>query len=305
MIDQSLVSSSKLQRQSVFVCSALSCIAVAFLAADAPPLRRAAATALGQIGDKRAVPVLLRAAGAGGDDFLMHSLVYALIEIGDFDCTLSGLVSKNPLEQHAALVALDQMAPKRLTQKHVAPLLESGDVTLRRTALKIVTSRDGWSDQIIAFLKSWTASKQSKPTETMIARGAIAAFWADKRVQALIRDALVSESTSPATRTAVLESIGRLKQLPKVWIEPMGALLRTKDDTIRLQTIHAIAALGTRKLDGELRKLAADPSTKQSLRAAAWSCVAGGGSPLPRDAFRLLLARITSKDTPPFDRLDA
>ena len=37
MTDQFIVSSSKRQRNSVFVCAALSCLAVAFLAAHAPP----------------------------------------------------------------------------------------------------------------------------------------------------------------------------------------------------------------------------------------------------------------------------
>ena len=45
MTDQSVVSSSKRQRQSVFVCAALSCVAVTFLAAHAPPHKGEAAPA--------------------------------------------------------------------------------------------------------------------------------------------------------------------------------------------------------------------------------------------------------------------
>ena len=48
------------------------------LASDVVPLRRAAATAFGQISDASAVARLLSASESGGDDFLMHSLVYAL-----------------------------------------------------------------------------------------------------------------------------------------------------------------------------------------------------------------------------------
>ncbi len=42
-----------------------------------------AAEALGRIGDKSAVPALLKAAGQPADRVLEHGLIYALIEIAD------------------------------------------------------------------------------------------------------------------------------------------------------------------------------------------------------------------------------
>ena len=275
------------------------------LPADTPPLRRAAATALGQIGRKDAVAYVLSAAANGGDDFLMHALVYALVEIGDFDGTLKGLESESPFAQHAALVALDQMAPDRLQQSHVAPLLETDDVMLRHATLKIVTSRDGWSDQIIAFLKGWLSGTETTESERAIARGAIIAFSGDKRMQALIHDALVSDSTTTEVRATVLESIGRVSELPAVWIDSLGRLLRTGESTVRLQTIAAVALTGTRKLDEELRNLAGNASTEEAVCAAAWSCLAGSGATLPDQAFRLLLRRAATQEMPPFERLDA
>src|SRR5260370_41579062 len=49
--------------------------------------RRAAAEALGRIGDKKAVPVLLQAAGKEIDRVLQHSITYALIQISDQEGT--------------------------------------------------------------------------------------------------------------------------------------------------------------------------------------------------------------------------
>ena len=47
-------------------------------------LRRSAAAALGRLGDRRAIPHLLKAGEAAGTDrFLDHALAYALYEIGD------------------------------------------------------------------------------------------------------------------------------------------------------------------------------------------------------------------------------
>ena len=54
--------------------------------------RRAAAEALGRIGDTSAVPALLKAVGelSAADRALEHSLTYALIEIGDPKGTADG-----------------------------------------------------------------------------------------------------------------------------------------------------------------------------------------------------------------------
>ncbi len=67
------------------------------------PLKREAATALGKIGRTEAVPALLDATAAGGDRFLEHALVYALIEIDDRAATLPGLAHANPNVRRSAL----------------------------------------------------------------------------------------------------------------------------------------------------------------------------------------------------------
>src|SRR5437762_2515546 len=82
--------------------------------------RRAAAEAIGRIGDKWAVPALLEAAGNSTDRVLEHSLTYALIEIGDPESTAKGLKSSNPSIRRAALTALDQMERGGLGAKTVA-----------------------------------------------------------------------------------------------------------------------------------------------------------------------------------------
>jgi HEAT repeat protein len=85
--------------------------------------RRAAAEALGRIGDKSAVPALLETIGAlpiladgEPDRALEHSLIFALIEIGDPDGTAAGLKSPFLQTRRAALIALDQMENGKLQQ---------------------------------------------------------------------------------------------------------------------------------------------------------------------------------------------
>ena len=74
-----------------------------------PAVQRAAAEALGRIGDPRAVPDLLAAAAPQLDRVLEHSMTYALIEIADPSSTAAGLQAASSRAKRAALIALDQM----------------------------------------------------------------------------------------------------------------------------------------------------------------------------------------------------
>src|SRR5207244_2860717 len=94
------------------------------------PNRRAAAEALGRIGEKAAVPALLAAAGEPADRVVEHSLTYALIEIADANGTAAGLQSGNTRTRRAALTALDQMGRDKLQAEAVTKELASPDASL-------------------------------------------------------------------------------------------------------------------------------------------------------------------------------
>ena len=59
-------------------------------------VRREAATALGRLGRTKAVPALLEGLRTGGDRFLDHALIYALITLADREGTLRGLQDPAP-----------------------------------------------------------------------------------------------------------------------------------------------------------------------------------------------------------------
>ena len=107
--------------------------------------------------------------------YVMHSS-YALIEIGDFDATAPGLSHADPRVQHAALMAMDQMAHEQLKRNQVAPLIGSNDAMLRNAAMRIVTSRSGWSDEIIDYLADWASTGGRHVATNEYARTAITSF---------------------------------------------------------------------------------------------------------------------------------
>ncbi|MEO1996515.1 MAG: PVC-type heme-binding CxxCH protein [Planctomycetaceae bacterium] len=270
-------------------------------------LRRAAATALGQIGDAKSVSALLASAAQGGDDFFNHAVVYASIEIGDFDETAKSLALPNPQIQHAALVALDRIAPDKLTQSHVAPLLESDDDRLRQTALDLVSRRDGWSDQIIGFLETFASQDSTNPQQQASVRGAIVNFAQDKRVQHIVAQALTSPKTASKVRSVLLAGLARMPSFPTAWLKPLAHLLDDdkRPDLIQ-ETVSVLIASGTDQLDDQVRAVATNTSHADQLRATAWICLCERGAAIPDAALSLLSQRATRHDVlGPLDRLES
>jgi len=124
---------------------------------DDAPVARAAATALGRMGEHRAIGAILGRLGrASGDRFLEHSLIYALIEIDDFETTREGLSSSDPVVLSGTLRALDQMASSNLEFLTVMPLLEAADATLRKTALSVAVRHHEWDAALANHYFDWS-----------------------------------------------------------------------------------------------------------------------------------------------------
>ncbi len=116
------------------------------------PASRAAAEALGRIGEKSAVPALLEAAGHAEDRIMDHAITFALIEIADPGATGRGLESSDARTRRAAMIALDQMDGGRLDARSVAGLLASSDPGLKEAASWIVGRHPEWAGELAGVL---------------------------------------------------------------------------------------------------------------------------------------------------------
>jgi hypothetical protein len=164
---------------------------------------------LGRLRRADAVPDLLEAIRAGGDRFLEHALIYALIEIGNRDATLKGLADASPQVRQAALIALDQMDDGNLTEDLVTPLLNTDDPGLQKTVLAIISHRPGWAKEIVGFLQKWLDRKEIPPDRQDSLRGALLAFSKDTAIQNLVGFTLQQDDTPITTRLLLLETMGR------------------------------------------------------------------------------------------------
>jgi putative membrane-bound dehydrogenase-like protein len=239
---------------------ALQCVALArdhealpavqsLLASKDVAIARDAAEALGRIGDKQSVRLLLEATARAADSapspcgcplaaparVLEHSLIYALIEIGDATETLAGVSSPNPHTRRAALVALDQMPGGRLKPEQVTPLLNEGDAMLRLTASWIVGHHPEWGAALAGFFR---ARLEASPADDALA-GQLARLSRSPAIESLLA-AAVRGGNATALR-AVARAAPR--ESPASWLNAIAELIPQSNATVLAEAVGAARAL--------------------------------------------------------------
>jgi putative membrane-bound dehydrogenase-like protein len=269
-------------------------------------IRREAATGLGRLRLAKAVPTLFEGLRLGGDRFLEHALIHALIRIADRGGTARGLADPSPVIRRAALIALDQMEGGRLTRDQVTPLLNTDDPALQQTALAIVTTRPGWASEITGLLRQWLGQKNLEATRQESLRGALLAFCKDKGVQELVARALGNKKTPGTTRLLLLEIMARvpLDKLPSAWVRELGRQLEGGNEKALRQAVATIRAFSVADFDAKLLALANDPKQPADVRVAALAAAAPRLKRVEPAVF-LFLTKQLHKEVAPLGRLAA
>jgi putative membrane-bound dehydrogenase-like protein len=264
---------------------------------------RAVAEALGRIGASSAVAPLLAAAGRADDRILAHSLIYALIEIGDREATRAGLSSENPRIKTAALVALDQMDGAGVDPKFVAGLLSSSEPELKATATWIVGRHPDWAGALASVLGERLNSAHLSTGDRGELEHQLGRFAMSTPVQRLLAERLSDPSCSIVTRRSCLQAMAwstfKERDLPPSWID---AIARVFDDapanadliapavaTLRALPISAQAA---GQIPQKLCKIAADLGRPKELRLSALAALPGGSADLEENLFAFLIGQL-------------
>lgn len=273
---------------------------------DTLPVRRKAAEALGRIGRPESVPALLAGLRAKGDRFLEHALIYALIQINNREATLPALGDADPHVRQAGLLALDQMANGRLTQGEVAPLVDSDDPDLQRTALEVVGRRPAWSALTQGVLRKWLAQPRLSESETRTVTDVLRALSGEADIQRVVAESVANSRTPVATRLLLLRVMteGSLATLPAPWLDALGQALAAPDVTVRRAVIDTLKARGVYRFDRQLAENGRQTDLPADLRVAALECLAGRLGPPDPAAFDLLTTHL-SATTDPLLRLAA
>jgi putative membrane-bound dehydrogenase-like protein len=261
--------------------------------------RRAAAEAIGRIGDRSAVPALLLAAGEPNDRMLEHSLTYALIEIAGHDETRAGLTSPNPRTQRTALIALDQMVGGDLKAADVTPALTSDDPSIREAAFWIVGRHPQWGDALAGYLTARLAKEGLSVAERQELAGQFARFAKAPAIQAFLAERVADNKSQKTGRLIALAAMGQssLRQAPTSWIIALTKVVTSDDGDLVREAVTTLRALAMPKsslveLKKALLDLAHNDSAAAQVRLAALAAIPGGPSNLDPPVLALVLANI-------------
>ncbi|HEY0549197.1 MAG TPA: PVC-type heme-binding CxxCH protein [Verrucomicrobiae bacterium] len=256
-----------------------------FLRASQPAhLRRIGAEAIGRIRATNLASGLLHH-GIGDspelDRSLEHSLIYALIEIGDAESTLRygyGNGSGPALMTRAALLALDQMPEANLKSGQLLPLLTSTNALLKEAALWIIGHHPEWGAEMAKWIQD-----RFKEISSTVERPQFADILARSAAQPEVQQRLVEMAGQPASQATALSAMARsrLKEIPAAWIEALRATLQSKSGAAnhRLAISAANAFVGARKNETELNaallSFASDTTHTKELRLQALTALSG------------------------------
>jgi putative membrane-bound dehydrogenase-like protein len=266
------------------------------LAAANPPLQRAAAEALGRMGDPAVVPALLKAGAEPHDRVLEHSLTYALIEIDAAPETTRDLSSTGPNAQRLGLIALDQMGKGNLHAQRIAPLLSSPNAALRQTAVWIAAHHPDWGDALAGYFRSRIAAKSLSAGDSDELKQQLSEFSQSETIQDMIGSRLSASDLDPQTRRLLLEVIGTspLKEAPATWVQAVSRCLAGQDDPLLPQAVAAARALNQVKktnpaLNAPLVQLAQNTALPEDLRLQALAALSSEPRSLKPALFTLVL----------------
>ncbi|HLN30876.1 MAG TPA: PVC-type heme-binding CxxCH protein [Gemmataceae bacterium] len=256
--------------------------------------QRAAAEALGRLGNKAAVPVLLECLVGPGDRVLEHSLTYALIEIADREATVAGLKSNILRTRRAALMALDQMSGGKLDPSAVTPELAALDPAMRETASWIVGRHLEWGQELAGFLRDrlGTTALSAHDREELMKQ--LAHFARSPAIQLLVAEHLRDKKSSPEARRMLLHVISQsgLKEIPSSWQNELVRLLSQEQGELLAEAVLTARALPAAKkpsqeLTAVLVRIASKSSTPAAVSLGALAAVPGGPGELSAPLFAL------------------
>ncbi len=263
---------------------------------------RAAATALGRIGDKSAVPVLLdrtQSASLAHDRAWEHSLIYALIEIGDREGTLAGWKSRQRSLPASALIALDQVEGGGVSANDVLPLLQKSDPALRLPALWIAGHHPEWGEALAGSFRELLARKFLGDVERAELEKQLVQFARNAAVQTLLANVLHQESTAQESRLTVLRAMAQsgVKETPAAWVSELSQMLITTNTEVLGQIVRTVRALpspktGNDELTTALLRVARDAAKPDDVRLNAMAAVPGRFSNVESEMFEFLRANI-------------
>lgn len=292
---------------------------------------RAAAEALGRIGDAESIPNLLTAAErlpwqqeANAHRTLEHSLAFALIEAGDAPAIRAELARVLPVSRQqtvrtttgdandtaaslwkVALIALDQLPAGGLKPDEVLPLLSSAQPALKQVAEWIIGHRPEWSRELSGHFQAQLGDRSLSVIQSEELKTRLARLATDATMQEFLANQLGDATLSSRSRSVVLGAMSQasIKEPPASW-EPAlkwcftsgeEATLRAAVATVRTLPVAKKAPMDFTEA---LLAVARNESLPSDLRVDALAAITGGLRETGDDVFAFLANRLAPEQPP-------
>ena len=284
-----------------------------------PALARAAAEALGRLGDKRAVPALLAAFGRLPDSpvsatgsptesaprVLQHSLLYALIELADREQLLAhARTATNPQIKRAALIALDQIPDSGLKADDVVPHLASTAPAMKQTAAWIISHRPEWGADVAGYFRERLGAKTLSPAEQSELPGQLAPLAKHAAIQDLLAATLRDTQATRDTRLLAMRTMAAaaLKDTPGPWLTELARLLGNADETLARSAVATLRTVSNPKQPGAdvvaaLTAAGRNAALPADIRLDALATLPAGAGEIDSALFDFLRANLVGTQT--------
>ena len=267
---------------------------------DVPAVRRQAATGLGRLNDRQAVPALLEASANADDRFIEHAVIYSLIQLKDAPTVRAALRNPSARVRKAALIALDQMDGTPLRRREAVEMISHTDPELRRAALWVAANHPDWAGHVVEFLRTdFDTMSRSKEGRSAVS-DALVAFCEDRATQELVSD-LISEAGQPQQRLlTVLETMERCAadDFPVLWADRLREQLASRNETVLQRVIGLIRSRGLSSLDTELSKIAMNSALGDPVRTAALGVLVKHQPELGQDVLEYITGLLSPERDP-------
>ncbi|MDR3636490.1 MAG: HEAT repeat domain-containing protein [Isosphaeraceae bacterium] len=274
---------------------------------NSPQNMRAAAEAIGRLGDAAALPGLIglasQRADREGDRVLQHSLTYAVIEIDaprETQLLLVDAVASGDAAHRTSLIALDQMEHGKLKPEDVLALLRSEKRAERETASWITGRHPEWGYVLAGdYRRRLTEIKDDEKDASALA-AELARIASSPAVEDVLAKGLADPAASRATRVCVLKamSLAHPKVTPGSWADALAAsLARGELVPETLAAIKALAISGppAATVAPGLLRIARSTKADGPLRLDALASLPGGLSDVADEVFTFLREQLAGE----------
>jgi len=277
------------------------------LKSDSPAAIRAAIESLGIVGNGDSVIPIVGALHRFPEDrYLLHSAIYALLEIGDVNELVRVLQeSSNDDERYAAMYALDQLKKLPIDlPPTLVTLLTSKSERLRELSLKCLSTYPEGISLCIPFLR--TAWEQDDTNYLAAALPVLQMGASNDELRMQFTEWLQSAAKQSTARQCwLLDSIRQMgdQHMPTEWTDPLVSWIQTGTDESLPRICDAIQAAKFQDHDkvtvaNALRSRAVKEDTQSELKLRLLSASPTVDLLLSERNAKLIIEKLTESESP-------